>query len=506
MSRATVVVVGLGPAGPELTTDGARAALAAVPASDRYLRTSRHPAAEEAGAAHTFDDLYESAESFEDVYRGVVDALVGAAHDAAGRGGHVVYAVPGSPWVAEATVSALVADPRVHVEVVPGMSFLDLVWDRLRVDPLRAGARVMDAAGFAVEGADTTGAVLVAQAWNRGLLSELKLALPEPPAEGAVLLHHLGLPDEDVRPVAWAELDRTLEPDHLTSVWVPCVGSGPGAALLRLAELVRTLRQACPWDREQTHASLTRHLLEESYEVLEAIEALEGPDGAPTPEGYAHLEEELGDLLFQVYFHTTLAAEAGQFDLTDVARGIHDKLVGRHPHVFGDVSADTADQVMDNWERIKRQEKGRDSVMDGVPGNLPALHFANKVQRKAASVGFDWPDMDGPIAKIGEELDEFRRALSAHPTGPGQVAHTEVTGEMGDLLFAVVNVARHAGVDPEAALRSSAARFIGRFRVMEGAAGRDLNGMTLDELDRLWEDAKAAGSAPSSGDVPGNAG
>ena len=500
MSRATVVVVGLGPAGPELMTDAARAALEAVGPDDRYLRTARHPSAAAAHAAHSFDEIYDRAETFEAVYAAIVDALVESALEAAERGTHVVYAVPGSPWVAEDTVGALVSDRRVDVEVVPGMSFLDLAWDRLRVDPLRAGARLVDAAGFAVEAAGATGGLLVAQTWNRDLLSAVKLAVGEPPPEGAVVLHRLGLPDEVVTPVEWADLDRAVEPDHLTSVWIPALPAAPGAELLRLAELVRTLRQLCPWDREQTHASLTRHLLEESYEVLEAIEALAGPDGAPTDAGYAHLEEELGDLLFQVYFHTTLAAEQGQFDLADVARGIHDKLVGRHPHVFGDLSVDTADQVMNNWERIKREEKGRESVMDGVPGNLPALHFANKVQRKAASVGFDWPDLVGPLSKVDEELDEARDALASHPTAPGQVAHREVTAEIGDLLFAVVNVARHAGVDPEAALRGSAGRFVGRFRSMEATAGGDLAGRSLDELDALWDRAKAA----EPGDAPGN--
>ncbi|HEV2369873.1 MAG TPA: nucleoside triphosphate pyrophosphohydrolase, partial [Acidimicrobiales bacterium] len=291
---------------------------------------------------------------------------------------------------------------------------------------------------------------------------------------------------------------RTIDPDHLTSVFIPELAPSPGAELLRLAELVRTLRQRCPWDREQTHASLTRHLLEEAYEVLEAIEAMYGPDGTPTATGYAHLEEELGDLLFQVYFHATLAAEEGQFDLADVARGIHDKLVGRHPHVFGHVSVDTADEVMTNWERIKKEEKGRTSVMDGVPGNLPALHFAHKVQRKAASVGFDWDSLDGPLAKVNEELEEVVRAIVEHPTGAGRVADPRVTREVGDLLFSVVNVARHAGVDPEAALRAGAAEFVRRFRTMEAhAAPTDLADLDLPALDRLWEQAKTTEGWPS---------
>ena len=496
---ASVVVVGLGPAGPELVTAEAARAVASVPPEARFLRTARHPAAEAVPGARAFDDLYETAGSFDGVYAGIVDALVEAATDrASSGGGPVVYAVPGSPWVAEATVGLLRADPRVEVRTVPGVSFLDLVWDRLGVDPVAEGARLVDAADFPVEAAGSPGPLVVGQCWNRDLLSGVKLAVTDAPEGGAVLLHHLGLPDEIVVPARWDDLDRTLEADHLTSVWIPRLAAPVGAELLRLAELVRTLRQRCPWDREQTHSSLTRHLLEESYEVLEAIEGLDREGGA-TPAAFAHLEEELGDLLFQVYFHATLAAEEGQFGLADVARGIHDKLVGRHPHVFGDLAVDSAEQVMTNWERIKKEEKGRESVMDGVPGNLPALHHANKVQRKAGSVGFDWDGVEGPLAKVEEELGEVRSALAARPTGPGQVADPEVKREVGDLLFSVVNVARHAGVDPEAALRSSSAEFVRRFRLVEeraAAEGLDMEAADLATLDRLWEAVKtAAGGA-----------
>jgi tetrapyrrole methylase family protein/MazG family protein len=219
----------------------------------------------------------------------------------------------------------------------------------------------------------------------------------------------------------------------------------------RFDELVRTLRERCPWDREQTHRSLTRHLLEETYEVLEAIEALPEPEPEADGEGvdhaggaaFDHLEEELGDLLFQVVFHAVLAAEEGHFNLADVARGIHDKLVHRHPHVFAGVQADTPAQVVTNWEQIKRDEKGRASLMDGL-GSLPSLLYAHKVQRKAASVGLD------PMP-AGEE-------------------------GLGADLFVLVDRARREGVDPEAALRATAGRFRDRFRVAEAlAAERDVD-------------------------------
>ena len=188
------------------------------------------------------------------------------------------------------------------------------------------------------------------------------------------------------------------------------------AEFVRFAELVRTLRAECPWDRSQTHQTLTRHLIEETYEVLDAIDALGGPDDG---EGYAHLEEELGDLLFPIGFHAVLAAEAGQFELADVARGIHDKLVERHPHVFG-----PAGHPVPNWEEQKKAEKGRSSVMDGVPGHLPALLYAYKMQSKAASVGFDWKNAAGAWAKIDEELGELRAAIGP-PAGGSEAVHDE---------------------------------------------------------------------------------
>ncbi|MGI9022244.1 MAG: nucleoside triphosphate pyrophosphohydrolase [Acidimicrobiales bacterium] len=472
-----VVVAGLGPAGPELFTAATTAALATVPR--RWLRTRRHPSASAVEDAGTFDDLYDSAASLDDVYSGIVDALVADA----GVHGEVLYLVPGSPVVAERSVALLVADGRVEVDVLPALSFLDLAWDRLGVDPLAAGVRLVDGQRFSVEAAGERGPLLVAQCDTRAVLSEIKLAVdagPERPSErgdgpdqaDVVVLHHLGLADESVRTVPWDDLDKEVEPDHLTSVWVPELAAPVAAELVRFAELVRTLRARCPWDREQTHQSLTRHLLEETYEVLEAVEELEGA-GA---EGFVHLEEELGDLLFQVVFHATLAAEEGAFTLADVARTVHDKLVGRHPHVFAAVAADTTGEVVRNWEQIKKAEKGRSSLMDGVAGDLPSLLYAHKVQRKAASVGLDPGEADGA-------------RLAAATVGPTPSHH-----EVGELLFAVVGLARRTGVDPEAALRGVSGAFRRRFEAMEGAAaaqGVDLAVATSAEVGALWGETKA---------------
>jgi tetrapyrrole methylase family protein/MazG family protein len=422
-----VVVVGLGPGGADLLTTAAVDAIAAVPV--RFLRTTRHPAATAVAGATSFDAEYDAAERQEDVYPAIVERLVAAATEH----GSALYAVPGSPAVAERSVALLRDDGRVDVEVVPGLSFLDLAWVRLGVDPLAEGARVVDGARFATDAAGERGPLLVSHCDRRAVLSEIKLAVDDPPAEPVSVLKRLGLADESVTQVAWADLDRAVEPDHLTSLWIPRLAAPVAAELARFDELVRRLRSDCPWDRQQTHRTLTRHLLEEAYEVLEAIEALD-PE-APTPQQDEHLEEELGDLLFQVAFHARLAAERGSFTLADVARTVHDKLVHRHPHVFADVAVAGADDVVRNWEQIKKEEKGRSSVFDGIPGTLPSLLYAAKVQRKAASLGVD-------------------------PDPPATVEVAALAGDeaVGDALYAVVAAARRAGVDPEAALRGATAR------------------------------------------------
>jgi tetrapyrrole methylase family protein/MazG family protein len=388
----------------------------------------------------SFDPEYDGAARQEDVYPAIVERLVAAA---AGHG-TVLYAVPGSPAVAERSVALLRADGRVEVELVPGLSFLDLAWARLGVDPLAEGVRVVDGARFTTDAAGERGPLLVSHCDRRSVLSEIKLAVDDPPSEPVRVLQRLGLPDESVTEVAWADLDRAVEPDHLTSLWIPRLAAPVAGEVVRFDELVRRLRADCPWDRQQTHRSLTRHLLEEAYEVLEAIEALD-PD-QPTAEQDADLQEELGDLLFQVAFHARLGAERGSFTLADVARTVHDKLVGRHPHVFADVNVAGADDVVRNWEQIKKEEKGRASVFDGIPGTLPSLLYAAKVQRKAASLGVD-PEPPSTVDVAGLAGDEA----------------------VGDALYALVAAARRAGVDPEAALRGATARARDAAAAREGA-------------------------------------
>ena len=550
-------VVGLGPAGFDLITTGARAAIegalaegagagpsAAGPSPDdpgdvrpgeggpvaRFVRfrTGRHPAASAFPAVPTYDATYESAATFDEVYASIVADLIALARSAPRTA--VVYGVPGAPTVAERTVTLLLGHPAVRtgevaVTVHPALSFADLAFARLGVDPIDAGVRLVDGERFATEGAGERGPLLVGQCWSRHVLSEMKvLGEPEPGAT-VTILHHLGLDDEVVTEVPWEEMDRTVEPDHLTSVWIPAMAPPVGAELARLDELVRTLRAECPWDREQSHASLARHLLEEAYELLEAIDAVAaidatgatgdgatgdgatgdgaagdgatgdgaagdgaagdgaagdgaaggaaGPGAAAEPDArvgeldaagddaVAHLEEELGDVLFQVYFHATLAAEAGRFTLADVARGVREKLIARHPHVFGDAVAATASDVMANWEVAKLEEKGRASVTDGIPAALPALATVAKLQRKAAAIGLDvhglagTPGLAGRQGVLGVRGDE----ASVGPPGSPPPGSDAAAAVVADLLFDAVQLARDLGIDPEQALRTKAVAF-----------------------------------------------
>jgi len=438
---ARIVVVGLGPAGPDLVTAGTLARLAG--ARRRVLRTTRHPAAVVVTDATSFDHVYEAEATLDAVYRRIVAELLAQADELGS--GELVYAVPGSPVVAERTVELLLEQAGTEVEILPALSFLDLAWVRLGIDPIARSVRVVDGQRFEIDAAGQRGPLLVAQCDSPTVLSDVKLALDagiDPclaPDASVVVLQRLGLPDEAVFEVPWVELDRSVEPDHLMSIYVPELGAPVAGEVQRFVELVATLRAECPWDREQTHESLRRHLLEESYEVLEAIDHLDVEAGT----GYEHLEEELGDLLFQIVFHATLATEEGQFTLADVARTVNEKLTLRHPHVFGDVEVSGADDVVTNWEKIKKAEKGRDSVFDGIPDALPALLYALKVQKKAATL-----DLDDGSPRAG--------SIELPPDA-----------DVGEVLFALVDQARRAGLDPEDALRSTTRAYRDAMRARE---------------------------------------
>ncbi|MFM8553738.1 MAG: nucleoside triphosphate pyrophosphohydrolase [Acidimicrobiales bacterium] len=477
-AKPRVVVVGLGPGDPGLVTATTRELLAAP--GRVLLRTSRHPSASLVAGAPSFDDIYEAADTFEEVYRTVTERLVAEAKEH----GTVTYAVPGSPLVLERTVTLLRGRDDVEVEVHPAVSFIDEAWRVLGIDPVESRVRLVDGHDFATAAAGETGPMLVAHTHANWVLSDIKLAVDEPDGDApVVLLHHLGLPDQQVVHTTWSGMDRVIEADHLTCLWVPALARPVAAEMVRFHELARTLRARCPWDIEQTHSSLVRYLLEETYEVVDAIAALD-PDDPSTDDDFI---EELGDLLYQVEFHAAIAEEQGRFTITDVLARVHDKLVSRHPHVFGDTVVGDAAEVEANWDAIKKTEKpSRTGMFDGLAESAPSLQYAHKSQQRAAKSGLDWPDASGALGKIAEETDEVRRAVV---DGDPEAVATEI----GDLLFSVVNVARHLDVDAESALRSAVHKFRARVEAVDALArsrGLDLGRMSLTEIDGLWEVVK----------------
>ena len=270
---------------------------------------------------------------------------------------------------------------------------------------------------------------------------------------------------------------------------------GKRADIQKLVELVERLRgeNGCPWDREQTRETLKPMLIEEAYEVLDALDATDPLE----------LKEELGDLLFQVVFHAQIASERREFQLSDIIDRLHEKMVRRHPHVFGDADLKTAGEVLRNWEDIKAADRGaisssrpdsEESILDGIPSKLPALHEAYQITAKASRVGFDWNRLEDILLKLQEEMDEVLEARA-------EAKPEKLAGEIGDLLFVAVNVARFLAIDPETALRRSNRKFVRRFRYVESQIkqqGRELKNASLAEMDALWEEAKTAEDSHTS--------
>ncbi|MCL6451295.1 MAG: nucleoside triphosphate pyrophosphohydrolase [Acetobacteraceae bacterium] len=515
-ARGRVAVVGLGFGSRRHLTLGAWEELNAADAV--FLRTGRHPLARYLRRRGlnftTFDALYRTAPSFEEVYRLIADRVL----DEACRGLRVAYAVPGHPRVAERSVELLLqgAPGRgVEVTVVPGLSFLDGLWGLLSLDPT-SGVQVLDAASLSGSPPDPRLGLVVAQVYDRRVAGEVKLALlGQYPANFPVtVVRAAGVTGrERCRRVALEEIDRLPWVDHLTALYLPPLasgapgeglGRGAGGAFARLVGMVRHLRgpRGCPWDRAQTPSSLRPFIIEEAYETVAALEAGDS----------VRLKEELGDLLLQVVLQGAIAEEERAFDLEAVIEGLLSKLVHRHPHVFGPAPpAGTSREVLARWEEIKGREKEERGLglLDDVPSALPALIQAARVQGKASGVGFDWDRADSVLAKVREELAELERAWAkaagSAPASGGDAVRAAVAGgggaraaveaEAGDLLFSVVNLCRFLEVDPEMALRAAVERFRARFRYMEERAresGRPLASLSLAEMDALWEEAKCS--------------
>ncbi len=512
-----ITLIGLGAGDMDTLSRGAESALRQASrlhesgAGRLYLRTARHPvvdALREWGLVwQAFDPLYESLPDFAAVYAAIAAQILSnaATVGADGELAPVALAVPGHPLFAEESVRLILdgaARAKLPCEIVGSGSFVEAALSAARVS-LGDGCDVRDALTLPLAdaigpqgeilagGVDVSRGLLLYQVYDSASASHAKLALMRhyPDDWEVAIVRQAGVAGhESVLRVPLFRLDREAV-DHLTSVYVP-----PLPAALRKADfaslvgLMARLRSpnGCPWDREQTHATLRKYFIEETYEVLEAIDA-------DDPE---LLCEELGDALLQVVFHAQLASETGDFDANDVIGKIVSKLVRRHPHVFGTVEVAGSAEVLANWEQIKRAEKADDadwrpSALDGVPKGLPALMQAMEISKRAVKVGFEWPDFDSVMAKFDEETAELKAELAAETPDKARIF-----AELGDLLFTLVQVARWQKLDPEDSLRQMLARFSARFRFMESAAREknlSLDSLPIGELDRLWNAAKQAG-------------
>jgi tetrapyrrole methylase family protein/MazG family protein len=472
-------LAGLGPGNYESLTIGTLKLLKAGPL---FLRTREHPTVgfleSEGIAFESLDRFYETLDSFEEVYSSIAEFIVTEAVK-----GDVVYAVPGHPLVAEKSVQLIMEAAKengIAFRIHPAVSFVDAVTEALGIDPI-AGLRIIDALDIENEHPDFSKGTVITQVYSPYVAGRVKLALSQYMEDEAeiVFIRAAGTADESIRKIMLYELDRQKDIDHLTSVYVPKDNLAYDFySYLRIVERLRG-EDGCPWDKEQTHDSLKRYLIEEAYETLEAID-LDDPD---------LMSEELGDVLLQVLLHSVIGRQSGEFNIHEVIRLGSEKMIYRHPHVFDKDKDMTSDEVLVQWDELKKKEKNEGSIIDAVSSvsrHYPSLLRAEKVQRKARKYGFDWDDIEPVFAKISEEILEVREALDE---GNGNDAKKE----LGDLLFAVVNLSRFIDADPEISLNNTTDRFISRISKMEeliSADGVTFKGLGLEELDRYWEKAK----------------
>lgn len=478
-----IKVVGLGPGAIESLTIGTVEVLKGD--IKIYLRTKKHPTVDYLKSIgilfETYDDRYEQYINFDDVYMAIAEDLI-VQHN---KYGDIIYGVPGHPLVAETSVKLLMnlcEKEGINIEILPAVSFIDAVIGSLKIDPIE-GLKIIDAFDIKDQILDKRVGLIITQVYNNSIASDVKLALLEYYKDDMEIyfVRAAGVKDlESTRKIKLYELDRQEDVDYLTSIYIPKELDAT-SDFQDLVVLMDTLRgeNGCSWDKQQTHESLKKYLIEECYEVLEAIDHKDEDE----------IVEELGDVLLQVIFHAQIGKEQGYFNINDVIKGITNKMINRHPHIFKNAESKNSQQVLESWEKIKMEEKGFDSYTDTlkhVPKSLPGLMRADKVQRKAAKVGFDFQYVEPAMDKVLEELQEVKDVYKGKN-------RAKIVEEVGDLVFSTVNVARLLDIDPEFAVNYTIDKFIHRFQyIEENARDRklDLANMSLAEMDVLWNESK----------------
>ncbi|WCH47911.1 MULTISPECIES: nucleoside triphosphate pyrophosphohydrolase [Lysinibacillus] len=479
----TLTIIGLGAGDFDQLQMGVYRKLKA--AKKLYVRTIDHPVLEELAAEgvkfESFDKVYEKHDAFQPVYAEIANALIEAAAVE-----DIMYAVPGHPLVAEQTVQLLIAaadEGKIKLVIEGGQSFLDPIFGALKIDPIE-GFQLLDGTGFSMHDINMRQHILIAQVYDTFSASEVKLTLMEKYDDEypVTVVTAAGSAQEQIVTVPLYELDQSVEVNNLTTVYVPPVKSQEEALKdwTTFRQIIATLRgpNGCPWDQKQTHESLKKYLLEEAHEYLAAIDA---------EDDFAMIEE-LGDVLLQVFLHAQIGEDEGYFTLEDVLASISEKMIRRHPHVFGDVAVEDADDVVANWEAIKAEEKGTSDkpLLDEEYRASSALQTAFNYQKRAAKVGFDWPDVDGAWDKFDEEWQEFRQEVT-------KGSNASRLDEFGDVLFTLVNLARFYKLSPEEAMLHANEKFARRFGYVEEQvkiSGKSFSDFTLEQLDAFWNEAK----------------
>lgn len=478
-----VTVIGLGAGDLEQLPLGIYKAL--LKAERLYVRTAEHPVLQELkkeGITYeSFDVIYEKHDGFEAVYREIVETLITLSQE-----GPLFYAVPGHPLVAEQTVQWLVdaeKEGRIELNIVGGQSFLDPIFNALRIDPIE-GFQLLDGTMFQRDDVQMSQHVLIAQVYDAYSASDVKLTLMEkyPEDYPVTIVTAAGSNEEVLRRVPLYELDRAAELNNLTTVYVPPVSDRNDRLKewSTFREIIAKLRapDGCPWDREQTHETLKKYLIEEVHEFLQALNEQDD-------EG---MIEELGDVLLQVFLHAQIGEDDGYFSLEDVLESISSKMIRRHPHVFGNVEVENSEDVLQNWQALKTAEKGdqKKRKLHGQDRSDSSLLTSFNFQKAVAKVGFDWPNVEGAWLKLEEELQEFKHEISNGTT-------VTQLDELGDVLFTIVNIARFYGLSPEEAMMHANQKFKSRFEYVEDCVMKDqreFSSYTLEELETFWQQAK----------------
>lgn len=485
MDLAKIVIIGLGPGSiGDLTLE----AVDKIKNGNKlFLRTEKHPTVEYLKnnniSYESYDYIYDEIEDFLQVYEKISQDLIQKAK----KYDIINYCVPGHPLVAEKTVNLLIEKQKqgkIDLEIISGLSFIEQVITSLQIDPID-GLKIIDGLDIFSQKVDINTDNLITQVYNGIRASELKLELMDIYGDEyeVYVIKSAGIKGEEIKvKLPLYEIDRIEWIDYLTSIYIPKMKDSHKSRydIYDLLRIMKRLRgeDGCSWDAEQTHESLRSYVIEEAYEVVDAIEN-DDIDG---------LIEELGDLLLQVIFHSEIGSDEGYFNFIDITTEICEKLIRRHPHIFDDNSSNSQKELQ-SWNDIKAKEKNMDSYtqrLESIPKGLSALMKSYKVQRRAADVGFDWDDISGALEKLYEELDEVKQELVGNDK-------YKLEEEIGDFIFSIVNICRFVDVNPELALNRTINKFIKRFEFIEFEGkkkGKDIKNMTLSEIEALWSQAK----------------